>query len=180
MNFKIEVINHDSVLKITAGLHRTLWGDCLISQKGEALCGFHFCQGGDVMETLGVFWPGSEICYNEEQTGHWVDLAIQLLRGGEGEGKTLLLMGTPFQLSVWKALMEIEAGNVCSYQDIARKIGRPSAVRAVGTAVGKNRISLVIPCHRVIREDGKLGGYAWGVERKQALLDYEKKVRCES
>jgi methylated-DNA-[protein]-cysteine S-methyltransferase len=83
------------------------------------------------------------------------------------------LQGTPFQRVVWQALLAIGAGTTRSYGDIARAIGRPVAVRAVGAAVGRNPISILVPCHRVIGSDGSLTGYAGGVERKVALLRLE-------
>lgn len=84
------------------------------------------------------------------------------------------MRGTFFQMDVWEALKEIPWGSTCSYSDIAQKIGKPKAVRAVGTAIGKNPFSILIPCHRVVGKGG-LGGYAWGLERKQWLLEHEKK-----
>lgn len=83
------------------------------------------------------------------------------------------LQGTPFQRSVWTALLSIPAGRTCSYGELARAIGRPRAVRAVGAAVGRNPASLVVPCHRVLGQDGSLTGYAGGVQRKQSLLSLE-------
>jgi methylated-DNA-[protein]-cysteine S-methyltransferase len=82
--------------------------------------------------------------------------------------------GTPFQLEVWEALREVGYGQTASYVDIARRIGRPAASRAVGAANGRNPISIIVPCHRVIGSTGKLVGYGWGVERKQWLLDLEQ------
>lgn len=84
-----------------------------------------------------------------------------------------LRSGTAFQQSVWQALRAIAPGRTCSYGDLARRIGRPSAVRAVGAAVGRNPIGIVVPCHRVIGAGGALTGYAGGIERKQALLRLE-------
>lgn len=85
----------------------------------------------------------------------------------------LKLMGTPFQLRVWEALQTIPYGQTVSYADIAKQIGQPKAVRAVGNAVGNNPITIVVPCHRVVRTGGGLGGYAWGIERKKWLLVHE-------
>ncbi|MDO9154927.1 MAG: methylated-DNA--[protein]-cysteine S-methyltransferase [Paludibacter sp.] len=81
--------------------------------------------------------------------------------------------GTPFQQSVWKALLEIPAGATSTYAQIATAIGRPKAVRAVGTAIGANPIAYIIPCHRVIHSDANLGGYRWGLERKVQMLNAE-------
>lgn len=84
--------------------------------------------------------------------------------------------GTPFQTAVWAALREIPYGETRSYADIARRVGRPTAVRAVGRANGQNPLSIVVPCHRVIGSDGSLTGYAGGVERKRALLELERRA----
>jgi methylated-DNA-[protein]-cysteine S-methyltransferase len=86
------------------------------------------------------------------------------------------LLGTPFQRAVWDALLRIPAGATCSYGDIARAIGAPQAVRAVGAAVGRNPVSLIVPCHRVVGSGGALTGYAGGIERKQALLAMERQA----
>lgn len=83
--------------------------------------------------------------------------------------------GTDFQRAVWDAIREIPAGRTASYQEIARSVGRPAAVRAVGTATGRNPVSIVVPCHRVIRSDGTLGGYGGGLHRKEWFLDHERR-----
>jgi methylated-DNA-[protein]-cysteine S-methyltransferase len=95
------------------------------------------------------------------------------------EGRTtrfdlcLDLHGTPFQRSVWQALLGIATGRTCSYGEIARQVGSPQAVRAVGAAIGKNPVSVIVPCHRVLGTDGGLTGYAGGIDRKRALLTLE-------
>lgn len=91
----------------------------------------------------------------------------------------LILEGTPFQTTVWQALLTIPAGTTISYQELAKMIGKPKAHRAVARAVATNTIAYFIPCHRVIRADGSLGGFRWGVERKKALLEYEKGLKKE-
>ena len=83
------------------------------------------------------------------------------------------LHGTPFQRAVWQALLALAPGQTCSYGDIARQVGSPAAVRAVGAAVGKNPVSVIVPCHRVLGRDGSLTGYAGGLDRKRALLALE-------
>lgn len=90
-------------------------------------------------------------------------------------GLPLVIRGTPFQESVWRALLEIPAGETWSYRELARRVGNPGATRAVGTANGMNRIAILIPCHRVVNADGRLGGYGGGVWRKQFLLDLERR-----
>ena len=104
-----------------------------------------------------------------------------IVRGLEGEAVARSTVpvdaqGTAFQWRVWNALQQIPRGTTLSYSDVAKRIGQPSAVRAVARACATNPVALVIPCHRVVREDGDLGGYRWGVERKRALLASEKRV----
>jgi len=86
----------------------------------------------------------------------------------------LIYPGSDFQVKVWKALLRIPYGETCSYDDLATAVGSPGACRAVGSANGKNRIAIVIPCHRVINKNGQLGGYGGGLRRKQFLLDLER------
>ena len=104
--------------------------------------------------------------------------AMQLRRYFDGKRTAfdlpLDLLGTHFQRAVWAALLRIPAGKTCAYGDIARARDAPQAVRAVGAAVGRNPVSLIVPCHRVVGRDGSLTGYAGGIERKQALLELEK------
>jgi AraC family transcriptional regulator of adaptative response/methylated-DNA-[protein]-cysteine methyltransferase len=112
-------------------------------------------------------------------TNRWLTLLKQQLDeyfAGMRRGFDLPLEfpGTPFQQQVWSALLEIPYGSTCSYKDIARKVGRPDATRAVGTANGMNRIAIVIPCHRVVNANGDLGGYGGGLWRKRLLLDLEQ------
>ena len=83
--------------------------------------------------------------------------------------------GTEFQVAVWQAIREVPAGQTVSYQDIARAVGKPSAYRAVGTATGRNPVGIAVPCHRIVRSDGGLGGYGGGLHRKEWFLEHERK-----
>lgn len=85
----------------------------------------------------------------------------------------LALKGTPFQLKVWQALLDVPLGQTSSYGALANAIGKPKAARAIGAAVGKNPVTFIVPCHRILAGDGSLGGYYWGLETKQAMLDWE-------
>ena len=96
---------------------------------------------------------------------------------GIGFDLPLAIRGTAFQRRVWKALQQIPPGSTVSYSDIANKIGVPKAIRAVAQACGANTLAVAIPCHRVVRNDGSLSGYRWGVERKRALLEREALTR---
>ncbi len=87
--------------------------------------------------------------------------------------RALHLIGAPFQIKVWEALLTIPSGQVTTYSEIAQAIGNPRAVRAVGTAVGRNPVSWLIPCHRALRKSGGLGGYHWGLPVKRAMLAWE-------
>lgn len=113
----------------------------------------------------------------EEWLGKLVrEVAARIARPGEASGEALPLdlAGTAFQWKVWQALLEIPAGKTVSYQQLAKRLGRPRAVRAVASAVAANRAAVVVPCHRVIRSDGSLGGYRWGLPRKEELLASER------
>jgi AraC family transcriptional regulator of adaptative response/methylated-DNA-[protein]-cysteine methyltransferase len=102
----------------------------------------------------------------------WVNAAFGLA-SANGDKTPLFMIGAPFQIKVWEALMRIPSGHVTTYSEIAHAIGHPRAVRAVGTAVGRNPVSWLIPCHRALRKSGGLGGYHWGLPVKRALLAWE-------
>ena len=116
----------------------------------------------------------ARILDNDDVFKKWV---VQILAHLESPQRSLNLpldiRGTAFQRLVWKALREIPPGSTASYTDIAEKIGRPKAARAVARACASNKIAVAIPCHRVVRRSGRLGGYRWGTERKRAMLERE-------
>ena len=118
-------------------------------------------------------FPEAEIQAAGPAIHQWIASIVDSLRGGDTRDIPLDARGTAFQWRVWKELQRIPRGTTLSYSDVARRIGKPRAVRAVAHACAKNPIALVIPCHRVVREDGSLGGYRWGLERKEALLELE-------
>ena len=123
------------------------------------------------MEDLCGRWPKAR--YIEDVMGlrPWV---LSAFGGDEGLSETpLFLIGAPFQIKVWEALLNIPSGHVTTYSEIAEAIGNPRAVRAVGTAVGRNPVSWLIPCHRALRKSGGLGGYHWGLPVKRAMLAWE-------
>lgn len=114
----------------------------------------------------------------EERPGPFSEATRQLEEYFDGRRADfdlpLDLVGTPFQVEVWNALRDIPYGETISYAELARRIGRPSATRAVGSANGRNPVSVIVPCHRVIGHDGSLSGYGWGPDRKAWLLDHER------
>ena len=121
--------------------------------------------------------PSPDPAWREDESS-FSDVAAQLEEYFAGTRTDfdveLDLVGTPFQVEVWQALCEIPYGETVSYGELARRIGRPAAVRAVGAANGRNPVSIIVPCHRVIGADGRLIGYGWGTERKSWLLDHEQ------
>ncbi len=129
------------------------------------------------------YHPG-EIDAPVDQAQPHIALAARELAGyfaGHTRRFTVALdpQGTPFQQAVWQALLEIECGQLRSYGDIARRVGRPAAVRAVGAAVGRNPLGIIVPCHRVVGSDGSLTGFAAGLPRKRALLALEGSLSVE-
>jgi AraC family transcriptional regulator of adaptative response/methylated-DNA-[protein]-cysteine methyltransferase len=118
---------------------------------------------------------GQPIQRNDWELRSWLEMLLRYFRGEQQIFDIALdIHGTPFQMQVWETLQTIPYGETRSYQDIAHMLNKPKAVRAVAHACGANPVSLVIPCHRVIRSDGSLGGYGGGIERKRALLQLEQ------
>ena len=137
----------------------------------RGLCGLAFTdETGDeaAFADLTGRWPAATFVEAPDAVEPWVEAALS--QSGEAR---LHLIGAPFQIKVWEALMAIPSGYVTTYSEIARAVGNPRAVRAVGTAVGRNPISWLIPCHRALRKSGGLGGYHWGLPVKRAMLARE-------
>ena len=147
------------------------FGEALAMGTDRGLCGLAFAAevGRDAaMADLRSRWPNATVREDLAAVAPWVEAAFS----GTGEAR-LHLIGAPFQIKVWEALLQVPSGHVTTYSDIAGAIGRPKAVRAVGTAVGRNPVSLLIPCHRALRKAGGLGGYHWGLGVKRAMLAWE-------
>jgi len=158
-------------LIISFGWFDSPFGDMLALATDRGICALAFAsETGREAAEVDLFsrWPKATFRRAPAAMQHWVEAALQ----SKGEAK-LLLSGSPLQLKVWEALLEIPSGYVTTYSDIARKIDNPKAVRAVGTAVGRNPVSWLIPCHRALRKSGALGGYHWGLPVKRALLARE-------
>ncbi|EIE49884.1 6-O-methylguanine DNA methyltransferase [Salipiger aestuarii] len=148
------------------------FGPALMMGTDKGLCGIAFsAESGEVeaMRDLTARWPGATYVEDPDALADWSAAAF----GQTGGTVPLYLIGAPFQIKVWEALMRIPSGHVTTYSEIAKAIGTPRAVRAVGTAVGRNPVSLLIPCHRALRKSGGLGGYHWGLPVKRAILAWE-------
>ncbi|NER35859.1 MAG: methylated-DNA--[protein]-cysteine S-methyltransferase [Oscillatoria sp. SIO1A7] len=122
-------------------------------------------------------YPKAQLNKNDSNLNRWLDLLKSYIADRQEELTLPLdIRGTAFQQQVWEKLQGIPCGTTSTYSQIARDLGRPKAARAVALACAANSIALAIPCHRVLRSDGSLGGYRWGLQRKQALLEKEYKL----
>ena len=161
-------------LIIRWGTFETPFGPALVMGTDKGICGIAFSAevGADAAwQDLQSRWPNATYVQDVEHLAPWVRSAFGAHE--DGQATPLVLIGAPFQIKVWEALLQIPSGCVTTYSDIARAIAHPKAVRAVGTAVGRNPISFLIPCHRALRKNGALGGYHWGLPVKRALLAWE-------
>lgn len=158
-------------LVINFGWFATPFGQGLAMGTDRGLCGLAFsddCGADAAWHDMSSRWPQAHFAENPAALEQWVTAALNQ------RGNTCLhLMGAPFQIKVWEALLSIPSGHVTTYSEIARAVGNVKAVRAVGSAVGRNPISWLIPCHRALRKSGGLGGYHWGLKVKRAMLAYE-------
>lgn len=168
-------------LHIDYGIHQSPFGNCVIAATQRGLCFMGFYSeastNGFEQDMKGRF-PEALFSKSETKTKSYFD-AIFAPSTEKGE-ISLFLKGTNFQIKVWEALLSIPKGSVFSYKDIARIIGKPKANQAVGSAVGSNPISYLIPCHRVIQNMGIFGNYHWGSARKKAMLLWEAETKNPS
>jgi AraC family transcriptional regulator of adaptative response/methylated-DNA-[protein]-cysteine methyltransferase len=163
-------------LTVRYGFHPTPFGECVIAVTPRGVCHLAFVQPvsrAEALERIRRDWPRATLVPDQAATRGAAAWAFPPPGSAAVPSLALHVKGTNFQLKVWRALLEIPAGSVTTYGDLAAAIGDPKASRAVGTAVGSNPVSYLIPCHRVIRSTGELGGYAWGPDRKRSMLALE-------
>lgn len=161
-------------LTINYAVHDTPFGKAFIAVTQYGICKLSFIDKDydkDLNE-LNTTWSNAMISYSESKTVDTIE-AIFDINKRKDFPLSVLVSGTNFQISVWKALLQLPSASLSSYGDIATMIGKPKAFRAVGSAIGKNPIAFLIPCHRVIQQSGKLGGYRWGKVRKHAIHSWE-------
>lgn len=161
-------------LVIRWGWFESPFGPALVMGTERGLCGIGFAaETGEAatMEDLTSRWPKADYVEDPQALRPWVLSAFGAREAGTPT--PLYLIGAPFQIKVWEALLAIPTGHVTTYAEIAEAIGHPKAYRAVGSAVGRNPVSWLIPCHRALRKGGGLGGYHWGLPVKRALLAWE-------
>ncbi|MBI4545822.1 MAG: methylated-DNA--[protein]-cysteine S-methyltransferase [Gemmatimonadetes bacterium] len=163
-------------LTIRYGTHASPFGECLIAVTERGICALSFLVpgGGDhPAAELRRQWPHAQLEHSTAATGPLLERIFTLAGTGATAALPIVLKGTNFQIRVWEALLRIPPATVASYDDIAAAIGAPRAARAVGAAVGRNRVAFLIPCHRVIRKTGAFGEYHWGAGRKKVMLAWE-------
>jgi AraC family transcriptional regulator of adaptative response/methylated-DNA-[protein]-cysteine methyltransferase len=163
-------------LTITYGFHDSPFGECLIARTDRGICWLSFVRDGGrktSLEELAGAWKNARIVRDSSATRPFVARIYDPAMWRRSSPLPILVKGTNFQIKVWEALLHIPVGTVVSYEDIALYIGFPRAVRAVGSAVGKNPVSFVIPCHRVVRKTAEFGNYGGGPARKKAMIGWE-------
>lgn len=163
-------------LAMRFGFHPSPFGEAIVVATERGLAGLGFVDGGDRAAALADMtrrWPKAEYVEDGDATAPLAQRIFDPLAWQHDQPLRVVLIGTDFEVRVWRTLLRIPLGRATTYSEIASRIGKPSASRAVGAAVGKNPISFVVPCHRVLGRSGALTGYHWGLTRKQAILGWE-------
>ncbi|MDO3433207.1 bifunctional helix-turn-helix domain-containing protein/methylated-DNA--[protein]-cysteine S-methyltransferase [Rhizobium sp. CBN3] len=163
-------------LTIRYGFHICPFGVALIMVTDRGLAGLAFSDSGGeraCLEDMTCRWPNAEYIEDLQATMPYAARIFQPGKWSSEQPLRVVLIGTDFQVRVWQSLLKIPFGKAVTYSDIANDIGRPTAQRAVGAAVGANPISFVVPCHRALGKNGALTGYHWGLTRKRAMLGWE-------
>ena len=167
---------HGRGLNIQYGFHDCPFGRALILITSEGLAGLAFADHGKEQSALADMtsrWPEATYVENQQATAAYAKRIFESERWKPDQPLKIVFIGSDFEIRVWETILRIPFGKASTYSDIASHIGKPKAARAVGAAVGKNPISFVVPCHRVLQKSGGLGGYHWGLTRKRAILGWE-------
>ncbi len=168
--------NRGGGLKIAYGFHPSPFGQVLVMATDKGLAGLGFADPGEegtALEDMCGRWPAATFVQDQEATAGYAARVFDPKKWCQDQPLNIVMIGTDFEIRVWQTLLKIPMGRATTYSDIAACLGNPRASRAVGTAVGRNPISFVVPCHRVLAKGGKLGGYHWGLTRKRAILGWE-------
>jgi AraC family transcriptional regulator, regulatory protein of adaptative response / methylated-DNA-[protein]-cysteine methyltransferase len=177
-------VNHEALtpgdyrrddLVLSYGFHPSPFGEAIVVAAPRGMAGLGFVDGDReaALADMARRWPRARLVENAEATAPYAARAFDPELWGPETPLRLVMIGSDFEVRVWETLLKVPMGCATTYSDIARKIGRPTAARAVGAAVGKNPISFVVPCHRVLGRSGALTGYHWGLARKQAIIGWE-------
>ncbi|POF32932.1 methylated-DNA--[protein]-cysteine S-methyltransferase [Roseibium marinum] len=168
--------NRGGGLTIAYGFHPSPFGQVLVMATDKGLAGLGFADPGEeqaALEDMSGRWPAARYVQDQEATSGYAGRVFDPEKWQQDQPLNIVMIGTDFEIRVWQTLLNIPMGQVTTYSDVAARIGSPKASRVVGTAVGRNPISFVVPCHRVLAKGGKLGGYHWGLTRKRAILGWE-------
>ena len=163
-------------LEIRYGLGPTPFGTALIASTSRGICHLSFVdstRADRTIETLREAWSTATLVADDVGSAKLLARVFEPPDDGRGQGLSLWVSGSNFQIQVWRAMLRLPFGGLVSYRQLAESIGRPNAARAVGTAVARNRIAYLIPCHRVLRGNGECGDYHWGSTRKAAINGWE-------
>lgn len=164
-------------LEITYGFHDSPFGRALLMTTVHGIAGLAFAddESGeqDALADMTARWPEATYIHDPARTAPQAARVFRPERWRAEDPLKVVLIGTDFEVRVWQTLLRLPMGHAVTYSDIAAHVCSPRAARAVGSAVGRNPISFVVPCHRVLRKDGGLGGYHWGITRKQAIIGWE-------
>mgnify|MGYP003571712586 CR=1 FL=1 len=158
-------------IEITYGFGYSTFGKTMIAITKKGICSLEFYDHthDEIFARLKSTWKNARFIQNNTEAQKKLDKIFI------DKGKVnLFVKGTNFQISVWKAILNINKGEISTYSNIAQMIGKPKAVRAVATAIGSNHIAILIPCHRVISKSAAMGGYRWGIDRKKVVISYEQ------
>jgi AraC family transcriptional regulator of adaptative response/methylated-DNA-[protein]-cysteine methyltransferase len=163
-------------LTMSYGFHPSPFGTALVMVTERGLAGLAFADAGEERPALADMtrrWPSATYVEDSARTAPVAQRIFDRKLWRPDQPLRVVLIGTDFEVRVWETLLRIPMGRAATYSDIAQRIGKPNAPRAVGAAVGRNHISFVVPCHRVLGKSGALTGYHWGITRKHAMLGWE-------
>ncbi len=172
------LIGSDKPFHIHYGFYNTPLGRLIVASTDRGICAMAFAENDDrALTSLKEQFPDATF-EPQMEARHQKAIDYFLGQSHPEEPIVLNLKGTSFQLLVWEALLNIPAGTTTTYGALAKQLGRPKAARAVGSAIGRNSVALLVPCHRVIPSSGAIGGYRWGSHHKKAILEWEKESRA--
>ena len=163
-------------LTLAYGFHASPFGEAIVVSTPRGLAGLGFVDEGKreaALADMARRWPRARLVEDDRATAPYAVRAFDPALWRPDAPLRLVMIGTDFEVRVWETLLSVPMGRATTYSDIARKIGSPKAARAVGAAIGRNPISFVVPCHRVLGRSGALTGYHWGLARKQAIIGWE-------
>jgi len=171
-----EYRNGGQGVTIQYGVNETPFGKIFVAMTPRGVCRIEFLgsrSADEILVDIGKDWPKGSLVQNDNATNYVANVLFSRLKDGQSNPLSLHVMGTNFQVAVWRALLRIPSGQLASYSQIANALGYPNASRAVGNAVGSNPVAMLIPCHRVIQKSGAIGGYRWGSTKKEMIQAWE-------